>query len=1149
MNPGYAGRQELPENLKVLFRGVSMMVPDREIIMKVKLASVGYLQIEKLAKKFDILYKLCEEQLSKQKHYDFGLRNILSVLRTAGNTKRQERTADEEMLLMRSLRDMNLSKLVADDIPLFMSLLSDIFTRSQQVTKKTYPEVEEKIPYVIQKRGLISEPTWIGKIIQLYETSLVRHGFMLVGPTGSGKTSIMNVLTDAMTDNGIPHRIQKLNPKAITPEEMYGVKSEISDDWTPGIFSTIWQKANVRGSKFNTWLTCDGPVDAIWIENLNTVLDDNKILTLANGERIPMTENCKLVFEVENLNNASPATVSRCGQVYVSSTDLGYEPIIKGWILSRKQMNRSEEAERIGNILKKWVMSGNLIDNIEKMLKFPVMELSILCKIINLLNLLTGCLMPLINSNKILTEADYEKFVIYSLVWAVGGVYEYSDRAQFHEFLWSKGAPLPPKSKENDTVFDYYLHLDEKNGTVEWRYSQPEEWKPPERGVQFSQLLLPTIDSFRSEMLLNFILNQPKSSLCNKAVLLTGGAGTSKTSSVLMYSAKLKKIGTLFKRINFSSASRPATFQSSIEVECDFKVGKDFAPPGNKLMTVFIDDMSMPQVNKWGDQETLEIVRQLIENGGFYMLDKTQRGTFRNIKNLQYIGAMNHPGGGRNDIPNRLKRQFFIFNMILPLSIEVIYGPIIKNTFKPRLFSNEFNKVVEGLPQATIKLWNKVKTTLLPTPSKFHYIFNLRELSRIFKGVLQVRKDVITSASQVGGMKPEVFLIGLWRHESERVFVDKLTNQKDKDTVMNYIQEISLENFSQHDAEIVEKFTKEKPIWFCDFLREDQKDSEGNVEVEAEKVYEAIMDLERLRSRCYALLQEYNLKNAAKKMDLVLFDDALKHLLRISRIIQMPRSSGLLVGVGGSGKQSLTRLAANIGRQVCYQIVLTKGFAEKDLKEEIKGLFDLAGHQGKATTFIMTDSEVKKEEFLEYINMILSTGEIPGLIAKDEREVWLGDISQEYQKERGIPNQDPTPADLYTYFLDRLRDNLHIMLCFSPVGPKFRERARKFPALFNECCIDWFLPWPEEALVSVAETFIKNFKELDTKAEIKIELYKHMGNVHLLVSQVCDIYFTKMRRQVFVTPKSFLSYLKSYKELYVTKYSELDKQEYSYKTG
>ncbi len=124
---------------------------------------------------------------------------------------------------------------------------------------------------------------------------------------------------------------------------MYGVKSEISDDWTPGIFSTLWSKCNVKGGKFVNWIVCDGPVDTIWIESLNTVLDDNKILTLANGERIPMNETCKMVFEVENLNNASPATVSRCGQVYVSATDLGYEPLITGFIEQRKR-TRAEEA-------------------------------------------------------------------------------------------------------------------------------------------------------------------------------------------------------------------------------------------------------------------------------------------------------------------------------------------------------------------------------------------------------------------------------------------------------------------------------------------------------------------------------------------------------------------------------------------------------------------------------------------------------------------------------------------------------------------------------------------------------------------------------------------------------------------------------------
>lgn len=210
---------------------------------------------------------------------------------------------------------------------------------------------------------------------------------------------------------------------------MYGVKSEISDDWTPGIFSTLWQKSNQRSNKFNTWIVCDGPVDAIWIENLNTVLDDNKILTLANGERIPMTENCKLVFEVENLNNASPATVSRCGIVYVSGTDLGYDPIVKSWINGRKiELNRGEEFEKLNLIITKYVTNMRLFESLQKAIKFNAMPVSDIIRITQFLNLLTGLLQPLVNQNKYATDEDYEKYFIFSMVWSVGGLLETSDR-------------------------------------------------------------------------------------------------------------------------------------------------------------------------------------------------------------------------------------------------------------------------------------------------------------------------------------------------------------------------------------------------------------------------------------------------------------------------------------------------------------------------------------------------------------------------------------------------------------------------------------------------------------------------------------------------------------------------------------------------
>ncbi len=142
-------------------------------------------------------------------------------------------------------------------------------------------------------------------------------------------------------------------------------------------------------------------------------------------------------------------------------------------------------------------------------------------------------------------------------------------------------------------------------------------------------------------------------------------------------------------------------------------------------------------------------------------------------------------------------------------------------------------KVVDGLTSGTVKLWNKVKNTLLPTPAKFHYVFNMRELSRIFKGLTGVRKDIVLSGSTLG-FKPEIFIIALWRHECERVFVDKLTNNKEKDQVKNYIHEISLETFTQFESEILDKFKKETPIHFVDFLREDIRNEDGVIEILAD---------------------------------------------------------------------------------------------------------------------------------------------------------------------------------------------------------------------------------------------------------------------------------------------------------------------------
>lgn len=235
------------------------------------------------------------------------------------------------------------------------------------------------------------------------------------------------------------------------------------------------------------------------------------------------------------------------------------------------------------------------------------MNVTIPLKIINTQSFINGLLAQVPVGTK-LSDQEYEKVVVYAMAWAVGGLYESAERFQFHEYLQSKSAPLPLNKKEQETIFDYYLTYDQK---FEYALVKPEAWKPSlDKAIKFSQLLLPTVDSFRVEFLTNSILNQPKythssTAFIQNGVLLIGGSGTAKTSSVLMWATKFDIAVKLFKRINFSSATSPGLFQASIEQECDNKMGKEYGPPQNKQLAIFIDDMSMPFVNKWGDQVTL----------------------------------------------------------------------------------------------------------------------------------------------------------------------------------------------------------------------------------------------------------------------------------------------------------------------------------------------------------------------------------------------------------------------------------------------------------------------------------------------------------------------------------------------------------------
>jgi len=1138
MNPGYAGRQELPENLKALFRGVAMMVPDFQMIMKVKLCSVGYEQFEMLSQKFFVLYNTSKEQLSAQKHYDWGLRNILAVLRTGGQTKRDNPTASESFLLYRTLREMNLSKMVAQDVPLFLSLLADLFPHLPPPPKADYPSLEAALVKAVENNKLVYHPNWVGKVLQLYDTTLVRHGIMLVGPSGGGKTQIFKNLRASLdVITGTVHKDVRLNPKAIRAQEMYGEMDPLSGEWTTGVFAAMWAKFNNRAHAYNTWIIADGPVDAIWIEDLNTVLDDNRILTLANGDRIPMTANVKIMFEVETLVNASPATVSRAGIIYVSETDLDWTPTVEGWILKQP----ANQQTLLRTLIVKYLGASNPTDpgicidflqrNTAQVMSTSRVGVTTAC--CELFNGLTQGKGAIDISSEF--EMRVERILLYCICWSVGGLLEAEDRVKFDHWLrdLDKNKAMPTCGPD-ETLYEYYV-----NEQGQWQLWKPPVWEYP-KGVEkldFSNLLVPTMDSTRA------IYNCMHMHKQKKSVLMVGGEGTAKTSTALMFFSMLDPLEMLVKRVNFSSATTPFMCQSTIEVELEKRGGRNFGPPGGKAMTIFMDDVSMPEINKWGDQPTLEMVRLVVEYGGFCFLDKDKRGDFKICEDLQYIAAMQHPGGGKNDIPNRLKRNFFIFNMVLPsiTSINDIYGQMLAGRFPASSSSAETLEVVNKLTSATISLWKTMKDKMLPTPAKFHYIFNLRELSRVFQGIMLTPTETIKSGGYRCEQKIVPFsgggptLLRIWKHECCRVFSDKLTNLKDKAVYESYMESEINNSFGTDLAD-----QARDPFYMVNFLRPDVYDEEGVQIEDAPKMYEPGGTLEDIRPGVMEFLDKYNMEFPSKKMELVLFNDALEHLLRINRLMEMPRGSGLLVGVGGSGKQSLTRLSSYISRSMNFQITLTKQYNKNTFLEDMQNLYKSAGHMCKPTTFLFTESEIKDEVFLEFINSILLTGEIPGLFAKDEIMAITADLRNRFLKER-IGMED-TQDNLKQFFIDKVRDNLHLMICMSPMNVKFPMRARKFPGLVSCPTIDWFLPWPADALVALSKAFIQNFP-VECTPEVKVGLMTHMGMVHSIVTDVCQEYFVKMRRRVFQTPKSYLSFIQNFIVLYQSKLDELKMKE------
>nr|XP_049702532.1 dynein heavy chain, cytoplasmic isoform X3 [Helicoverpa armigera] len=1211
MNPGYAGRSNLPDNLKKLFRSLAMTTPDRQLIAEVMLFSQGFRTAEKLACKIVPFFKLCDEQLSNQSHYDFGLRALKSVLVSAGNVKRDriqkikenliERSTEvpdeasiaeslpEQDILIQSVCETMVPKLVAEDIPLLFSLLNDVFpnvgyTRAEMTGLKNEIRAvcaeeflvcgegdEQGSTWMDKRRSASSRAqhsTWIEKVLQLYQICKLNHGLMMVGPSGSGKSTAWRVLLKALERyEGVEGVAHVIDPKAMSKETLYGVLDPNTREWTDGLFTHILRKIidNVRGEiNKRQWIIFDGDVDPEWVENLNSVLDDNKLLTLPNGERLSLPPNVRVMFEVQDLKYATLATVSRCGMVWFSQDVLTTEMIFENYLMRLRNIPLEDGEEDSFSIVMAAPTAGGDQTATENILSPALQTQRDVAAILQPLffgdGLVVKCLERAVSLDHIMDftrhralsslhsmlnrgvrnilaynrqhpdfpitneqlEAYVPKWLVYSLLWSFAGDAKLKDRNELGDFIRSASTMQLPNCGANQHIIDFEVCI-----TGEW---VPWSAKVPQIEVETHKVaapdvVVPTLDTVRHEALLYTWLAE------HKPLVLCGPPGSGKTMTLFSALRALPDMEVV--GLNFSSATTPELLLKTFDHYCEYRKtpnGVVLAPVQlGKWLVLFCDEINLPDMDQYGTQRVISFLRQLLEHKGFY---RASDHSWVHLERIQFVGACNPPTDpGRKPLSHRLLRHVPVIYVDYPgeTSLEQIYGTFTRAMLR---MQPALRGYAEPLTQAMVKLYlaSQERFTQDMQP---HYVYSPREMTRWVRGICEAIRPL--DNLNVEG------LVRLWAHEALRLFQDRLVDDAERQWTDENIDNVAMMFFPGINREQA----LARPILYSNWLSKD---------------YVPVLR-DQLREYVKARLKVFYEEEL--DVPLVLFDEVLDHVLRIDRIFRQPQGHLLLIGVSGAGKTTLSRFVAWMNGLSIFQIKVHNKYTGADFDEDLRSVLRRAGCRDEKVAFILDESNVLDSGFLERMNTLLANGEVPGLFEGDEFAALMTQCKEGAQREGLMLDSND---ELYKWFTGQVMRNLHVVFTMNPSSEGLKDRAATSPALFNRCVLNWFGDWSDGALFQVGKEFTQRMDldsaeysppdgfpsacgEVGERPSHREAVVNACVYVHQTLHRANASLAKRANRTMAITPRHYLDFIQQMVKLYAEKRADLEEQQLHLNVG
>ncbi|KAH3679918.1 hypothetical protein WICMUC_000661, partial [Wickerhamomyces mucosus] len=1022
---------------------------------------------------------------------------------------------DELRILVKSCNEILLPRLVTEDVELFIQSKVQIFGEVEEIEDEL--ELRTFLETSLIKDGLICSKSWMKKALQLFKIQETQQGVILVGRAGSGKSVLWKYVLKALSMlENVESMHYVIDPKVLTKHELFGHLEPITREWVDGLLTSIIRKHNedLRGElKKNSWIIFDGDVDPNWVESLNSVLDDNKILTLPNGERLTIPENIRFIFEVDRLSHATPATISRCGMVWIEDDFISTADLFKHelYLFESSYMteNKNEQqiclrfVETLKDILKDGVLESLIKFSLKSM--NHIMTLTSLAIIRNLFIYIKSIILrkaisspALLNHKYHLSQEFIIKAIIISLVWCMSGSSNVKDRIQFCLYLKSIDvfAHKLPESDGELNILEYDISL-------EGQWFQLSEVVPDSNleshSVVDPNTVVETIDTISHENLIFSVLQQKKS------LILCGPPGSGKTMT--LYSALRRIPDISVANLNFSKDTEPSIVLRALEQLCEYKryaEGYILKPKSaGTRVVVFADELNLPKTDIYGTQRVISLLRQIVEKNGFWK-DKQ----WIKVIDIQFVGACNPSAdAGRSKLTDRFLEHLPVIMIDFPgyKSLHQIYSAFATSVLKhiPQLLG-----FASDITNAMLDVYTK-SSERFTKEQEIHYIYSPRELTRWIRGIY--------SAIHRGEFSTLPQLLRLWAHEAIRLFSDRLTNEDAKRWTWKMIKSVATKRFP--NVSLTDSL--KRPILYSNWLS-----------LNYESVNHSSMLL-FIKERFHVFSDE------VLDVEFVLYDEAVDHILRIDRVLKQPQGHLILVGPSSSGKTTLAKFVAWINGLKIQQLTVTRNYTLKEFDLSLKDLLKRAGVNGEKICFIVDESTILEGSFLERMNSLLANSQIQEIFDPDEYII-LMNLCKDQINTKGLLLD--SQEEIYSWFTQQVADNLHVVFTINDSHNNNSPQIVSSPALFNRCVLNWMGNWSDSSLLQVSSQL------LQTAPIDKSDYLKPSGHIPGIVTEtyshreaVIDCFIT-IHKNFGNSPGKLIEFIRAFSQIFQFKETEL--QEY-----